>query len=325
MKKKLVTLSIFAALSFASYADLLNVEKSLENKDFFAAEKTFNNLSSDEKNSIQGRVFNGRILLGKDQSEEAFEYFEDLRDDNTENVDVNYYLGVSAVIMAQKASIFSKLGYAEDFLEAMEKTIELKPDHKEALNTLIGFHLGAPSIAGGDKDKALAYANQLKSVDGELGYSQLANVYWQTEKPELAEQTLLQGLKEFPESADLYFTRASGYMKEKAWDKARPDLNLAIKYAKDDESKGRALYQQGKASAESGKEIDLGIESLIQAMPLTDEHYEPWVQYRLVQLYIQNKDFDKASSFIARINVNEDDDLKSKVKKLKKKLKKLMS
>ncbi|MCO4799003.1 MAG: tetratricopeptide repeat protein [Colwelliaceae bacterium] len=325
MNKKLVALMISAAISFASHADILNVEKSLENNDILAAEKAFESLSLDEKNSIQGRVFSGRILLGKDQSEEAFDYFEDLRDDNTENVEVNYYLGVSAVIMAQKASIFSKLGYAEDFLEAMEKTIELKPDHKKALNSLIGFHLAAPSIAGGDTDKALTYANQLKSFDEELGYEQVANVYWQTEKPELAEQALREGLKAFPESAELYFSRASSYIKEKAWDKARLDLNLAIKYAKDDESKGRALYQQGKVSAESGMEIDLGIASLIQAIPLADEQYEPWVKYRLAQLYVHNKDFVKAKGFIAKINVDENDDLKSKVKKLKKKLKKLMS
>jgi len=45
----------------------------------------------------------------------------------------------------------------------------------------------------------------------------------------------------------------------------------------------------------------------------------------LAQLYIHNKELDKAQSYIANINVGEDDDLKSKIKKLKKKLKKLIS
>jgi predicted negative regulator of RcsB-dependent stress response len=115
-------------------------------------------------------------------------------------------------------------------------------------------------------------------------------------------------------------------MKDEAWDKARPDLTFAIKFAKDDSEKSRALYQQGKASAESGKEIDLGIKSLIQAMPIADEQYEGWVQYRLAQLYVHNKELNKAKETLTNIeNAGEDDDLESKVKKLKKKLKKLKS
>lgn len=325
MNKKLIALALSAVMSITSYADTTLVATALENDDVKAAEVAFSGLSLEEKQSIEGQIFTGRILLQKDKTEEAFDYFEALRDDHTENSEVNYYLGVSAVIMAQKASIFSKLGYAEDFLEAMEKTIKLKPDHEDALNTLIGFHLGAPSIAGGDSDKALTYAKQLQNVNKEQGYKQLANVYWQTEKADLAEQTLLEGLKEFPESALLYLTRAGVYIKGEAWKKARIDLSLAIKYAKDDEEKSSALYQQGKVSAESKQEIELGIESLIQAIPLVDEVYKPWAEYRLAQLYIHNRELDKAQSYIANINVGEDDNLKSKINKLKKKLKKLIT
>jgi tetratricopeptide (TPR) repeat protein len=325
MKKKLIAFTILATLSVASYADISLVTNALEADDVITAEQAYIKLPSDEKESIQGQILNGRILLKKEESEEAFDYFEELRDAYSENVDVNYYLGVSAVIMAQKASIFSKLGYAEDFLEAMEKTIALQPEHTDALNTLIGFHLAAPGIAGGDTDKALTYANQLKKIDAVQGFEQLANVYWKTEKADLAEQILQQGLKEFPESAPLYFSRATAYINDKAWDKARADLNLAIKYAQNDEDKSNALYQQGKTSAESGEEIELGINALTQALPLADKAYIPWIEYRLAQLYIHSNNYEKAKDSISMIDTNEDDDLKSKVKKLKKKLKKLMS
>jgi tetratricopeptide (TPR) repeat protein len=325
MKKKFITLTILATLSFASVANISLVSNALEADEVKVAEQAYTELSTEEKNSIQGQILNGRLLLKKEDSEEAFDYFEELRDKHSENVDVNYYLGVSAVIMAQKASIFSKLGYATDFLEAMEKTIELQPDHIDALNTLIGFHLAAPGVAGGDTDKALTYAKQLRKIDAVKGFEQLANVYWKTEKADLAEKTLQQGLEAFPESAPLYFTRATAYMNDKAWAKARSDLNLAIKFAQNDEDKSSALYQQGKASAESGEEIELGINALTQAMPLANKEYKPWIEYRLAQLYIHSKNFEKAKNSISMIDINEDDDLKSKVKKLKKKLKKLMS
>ncbi len=134
-----------------------------------------------------------------------------------------------------------------------------------------------------------------------------------------------EGLKKYPESGKLYFARATKNMSDEAWSKARPDLAQAIRFSSDDDEKSRALYQQGKASAESGEEIELGIDVLTQALPLADEQYEPWVKYRLAQLYVHGKQLAKAKESLASIDIGDDDDLKSKVKKLKKKLKKLMS
>jgi hypothetical protein len=287
------------------------------------AQASFNALSIEEKSDIPGQVLKGRLLLVKDETEDAFDYFEALQEKHDKNVDINYYLGVSAVIMALKASIFSKLSYAKDFIKAMERTVELKPDHQDALNTLIGFHLNAPSIAGGDTDQALIYAKQLLKYNAEQGFSQIANVYWQTEQPELAEKTITEGFEKFSESGTLYFTRAMANIATKNWHQARSDLSFAAKYAKDDEQKGQALYQQGKISVKSGEEPELGIEALIQASPLADKKYQPWVKYRLAQLYLQQKDQVKANVIIAQIDFGKDEELAGKVKKLKKKLKKL--
>lgn len=323
MKKKLVVLTLLASMSMTSYADIQTVQNALEQDDILLAQQVFNTLTTEEKNAIPGQVLKGRLLLENDETEGAFDHFEALQKQHANNVDINYYLGVSAVIMAQKASIFSKLSYAKDFIKAMERTVELKPDHQDALNTLIGFHLNAPGIAGGDKDKALVYAKQLQSYDAELGYSQIATVYWQTEQSELADKTMSEAFDRYPQSSTLYFSRAQQSIKNEAWDKARADLALAAKFAQDDEKKGEALYQQGKVSVESGVETELGIDALTQALPLAAKEYQPWVNYRLAQLYLQKKEQVKAHETIAKIDISENEDLEDKVKKLKKKLKKL--
>ena len=162
MKNKLMVLAFLASMSATSYADVKAVQAALDVDDAVLAQTEFNALSAEEKSDISGRVLKGQLLLVNDEPEDAFDYFEALQEKHEDNVDVNYYLGVSAVIMAQKASIFSKLSYAKDFIKAMERTVVLKPDHQDALNTLIGFHLNAPGIAGGDSDKALVYAKQLQ-------------------------------------------------------------------------------------------------------------------------------------------------------------------
>lgn len=325
MKKSLVVITLFILVSKASYADKQHVENALKDENVPLAEQAFKALTTNEQQSVDGQVLAGRLLLVKGDTEDAFEYFEALQEVHSNNVDVNYYLGVSAVIMAQKASIFSKLSYAKSFIKAMEQTVALKPDHQDALNTLIGFHLNAPGIAGADTELAMLYAKQLQKVNAEKGYSQIANVYWQTDRAELADKTMQEAIDKFPQSSVLYYSRALVQMKKEQWQAAHNDLALAINYAQNDELKTRALYQQGKVSVKSGENIEQGIAALTNAIPISDKQYKPWVQYRLVQLYVQQKKLVKANEFLIKIDVSDDEELEDKVKKLKNKLKKLMS
>lgn len=324
MNKKLVAFALSFTMSFSSMADINVISAAFNKENIVLAETLLEQLSATEQSTVEAKIFKGRLLLAKEESESAFEYFETLREQHSENIDVNYYLGVSAVVMAQKASIFSKLGYAEDFLEAMEKTITLAPEHLDALRTLIGFHLAAPSIAGGDPEKALLYANSIKKYDEEIGYAQLARVYWKQEKETHAIDTFVQGFEKFPKSAQLYLTRAHTYIEKEQWLKARYDLSQATLFAKDDEIKQQALYQQGKVSLKSKAETKLGIDSLQQALILANDKSKPWVQFQLAQLYIQNDELGKANQSLLSANSESSDELKRKVKKLKKKLKKLM-
>ena len=166
----------------------------------------------------------------------------------------------------------------------------------------------------------------MKIFDAEQGYGALALVYFATEQTELAQQTLQQGLKEFPGSYTLYLRRAGMHLRDEDWDQARADIASAINHATNDSEKFRALYGLGAASAESGKEIYLGIKSLIEAISLLNEQgsQAQWVKYRLAELYIHNGELDKAKDYLTKIdNQYVDDNLKSQVKKLKKRLKKL--
>lgn len=325
MKKTVLTLLISASLSFTALAASQSVNDALEVGDLKAAEQAYRQLSTMEKSSLEGQILSGRLLIENNDTKDAFDLFEQLQKENTEHVDIHYYLGVSAVVMAQKASIFSKLGYAKDFLKAMEKTITLKPDHLDALNTLVGFHLGAPSIAGGDEDKALQYAQQIQHYDGEQGAVQLAKVYWQTENNTLAEQTINKALESYPKSSQLYFSWALAMSQQEKWEVSHQHINKALELAMSDEEKSQALYQQGRLATLSGLHLKQGIESLEQVVLSGDNPHinVEWGQYRLAQLYVKNNQLQLAKKILNEININDDDDnLKSHVKKLNKKVKK---
>lgn len=325
MKKTILAASLLLCVtaSVGVYAnDLTAVKESLDKGEVKHASSLFKGLTKQDKQTVEGKILTGRFLLENDETEDAYDYFEDLTKSLPKNIEAHYFLGVSSVIMAQKASIFSKMGYAKDFLASMEKTLALKPEHEGALNYLIGFHLNAPSIAGGDKEQALAYAESLASFDKVAGVKQIANVYWATEKSDLAYEKIAQAIEANPEIGELYFSRAVAYIKEEKWQQASDDLIKAVAHAKDENEKAQALYQQGKVSAESGLNIELGLDSLKESLPIASESFIPWVHYRLAELYVHQEDWKQAKAQVSSIDVSDDKDLSKRVKKLKKKLKK---
>jgi tetratricopeptide (TPR) repeat protein len=321
MYKLVSSIIVSIAFSLPTMASQQVVIESLEKNDVKAAKIAFKSLGEQEKKSLAGQILKGRLMLANEDTEDGFDFFEELAEQQPTNIDVFYYWGMSAVEMAQKASIFSKLGYAEDYLDAMGKVIELNPNHLDALEHLIGFHLGAPSIAGGDTEKAVEYAHRIKALDAEKGYAKLANIYQKIEKEALAVKTMDEGLSQFPQSSQLYFVKALGLIEQEAWLEAHNSLASAIKFASTDEEKEQVLYQQGKTSSKSGLNLEVGIKALEQVITQPNSQYFDWGQYRLAQLYLKNDQASQAKALLAKVDTSEDDDLKKEVKKLKKKVK----
>jgi tetratricopeptide (TPR) repeat protein len=304
-----------------------DVVKALEDKNVSLAKEMFTRLSESQKNSLNGQLLNSRILFREDKTQESYDILEQLSEDNKDNADLYYYFGRSAIVMAQKASIFSKLSYASDALEAWERTLSLNPAHVKTLEGMIGFHIGAPSIAGGDIEQALHYSQTLLTLDPEKGYANLAKVYWQKEQDDLAEKAIADGLAILPNSGQLYFTQGVAYSRKAKdnntfWGKARSALNKARVNAKSNKEKQHVLYQLGKVAVNSGEETQAGINALEELLTLKSEEYQQWGKYRLAELYFNDKQLTKANEFVTLINYQDDDDLEDKVKSLAKKIKK---
>lgn len=304
-----------------------SVEKALEDNNVLLAKNIFASFDQTRKNALSGQILTSRILFREEKTEESYELLEQLSEDNKNNADVYYYFGRSAVVMAQKVSVFSKLSYASDALEAWQHALSINPKHIKTLESLIGFHIGAPSIAGGDIEQALKHAQTLATLEPEKGYSSLANVYWQKEQDDLAQKAINDGLTMVPDSSELYFTQGVAYSQQakentQLWTKARLALNKALDNAKTDQEKQHTLYQLGKIAVNSGEETQAGIAALEHLLSLKTERYQQWGKYRLAELYLNDKQLNKANEFIALINYQEDEHLEEKVKSLAKKIQK---
>ena len=328
--KRLLIVSLFSCSSFsllaANHSDA-DVVKALEEDNIVLANEVFTRFNESQKNSLSGQILKSRILFREDKTEESYEILEQLSENNKDNADIYYYFGRSAIVMAQKVSIFSQLSYASDALEAWQHALSLNPKHMETLEGIIGFHLGAPSIAGGDIEQALSYSHTLITLDPEKGYANLAKVYWQKEQADLADKAIAEGLTIVPNSGKLYFTQGVAYSHQakddnQFWAKARFALNKAVVHAKSNKEKQHALYQLGKIAVNSGEETQAGIDALEQLLTLENELYKQWGKYRLAELYLNDKQLTKANEFIALVSYEDDDNLEDKVKTLAKKIKK---
>ena len=107
----------------------------------------------------------GRINAWEGDAGAAFDWFEKAVEADSASADYQYWLGQMYGAKAQEANIFRKPGHARGALKAFEKAVRLDPDHLAARTALVEYHLRAPGIVGGSREKALEQAGEIKSRD----------------------------------------------------------------------------------------------------------------------------------------------------------------
>lgn len=328
ISKVLTSTCLLAFFSTSVVASQSDVETALKANDLSAAIIAYKALSKDESSNIDGQMLWASILLEQDKIEDAYDLLEDLKDKNSDNAELQFSFGQVSMAMVNEVSMFSKLGYAKDGIKAWEKAIELDPTYEDALKGIIGFYRVAPSIAGGDIDKALEHALKLKALNEPAGIERISQVYQTMEKEDLATKELDEGIAKYPKNSRLLYLRGVNSLKSEKWSASYQDLNGALSLT-DDKTDDKTdetdiLYQLGKLAVKSGENIDSTIESVKKLMTMENHRYPQWGNLRLAQLYKVKGDFINAKSTLALVDDDDDDKLEDEVDKLKKELRKLM-
>ena len=153
----------------------------------------------------------GRVNAWEGDVKAAFDWFEKAVEADSASADYQYRLGQMYGAKAQEANIFRKPGHARRARMAFEKAVRLDPDHLAARTALVEYHLRAPGIVGGSREKALEQAGEIKSRD-------------------LTEGHLAWGLVHSREKAQDKVESAYLAAVESANDDPRPVLRLAAGY-----------------------------------------------------------------------------------------------
>jgi tetratricopeptide (TPR) repeat protein len=244
---------------FASADPLQQATAAFEQGNHAEAERLFKAIAAREPKSAPAHYYLGRIAFSKEEVETAVASFEKAVSLSPRTSDYHFWLGRAYGQQAMQASLFSKGSLAKKVQHEFETAVQLDPRNTDARMGLIDFYLLAPGIMGGSDEKAQAQVDAIRRYAPMDGYNAAARIYRQNKKPDLAEQEYRAAVKAFPNELKPRFWLASFLRGSKKYDLAFAEYENAMRM--EPQSKV-AQYGYGRTAAESGKNLDRGIEYL---------------------------------------------------------------
>ena len=224
------------------------------------AQQAFEALARADGNNADVQFYLGRLALQRDDYEQAATYLEKAVSLSPNDSRFHHRLGDAYGRAAQKASLFSQIGWAKKCRVAYEKAVELDPKNVDAHLSLMVFYQQAPGFVGGGMDKAHLEADIIRKLDANRGRQAVAGLY----------------------------------VSEKKYAEAFAEYEAVLQQTPGDYG---ALFQVGRLAAVTGERLDRGLAALRECLAQTPPENQPGhaaAQWRLGN--ILEKQNDKAGA-----------------------------
>ena len=314
----LSSLLLFSAIAQADNATLTSQVQALwQAKDYQAAKQLLVDKVNPKTKDAQLLALWGETEARLNNTDLAEELLKKAVKYDANNADYQHWYATASCNKATTASMFSALGYAKRCKKAYETALKLAPEHPRSYIALASYLAQAPSIAGGDKDAALALANQLKTIDTLQGLLLEIKIIDFADTTDF-EQFLAQAteLKHRPEP---YFYRAQQLSAKQDYTAAISLFAQATQQPAVDDAASQLIlesrYQLARNAILAKTKITEAIAMLLQFIAeSTEEERREWAQFRLAQLYALNGDKELAHTIVqALTSTTEDDKLKQQL------------
>jgi tetratricopeptide (TPR) repeat protein len=148
-----------------------------EDRRYSEARAAFRELARDQPENIELNFYLGRLALWFDEETAALSYLERAVKDAPREARIYHALGDAYGLMAQRANLLLKLGWARKCLASYRHAVELEPKNVAYRWGLVGYGCAAPGIVGGGCELALAEAEEIGRLDPDNGRVARATVY----------------------------------------------------------------------------------------------------------------------------------------------------
>lgn len=257
-----------------------------------------------------------------------------------------YHTHASVMGAQASSSIFSALSYAKKAKVSLQKAVKIAPDNIAVYKALLKFHLMAPSIAGGDKERARSLVEQISSMDATEGQFALADFYSSEDDEKAAEKILLALSQQDETRIRGVFSLGSMYLLDDKFDQAVSTLEPLLyeevapitdeassewkKYESDVQSLMFGKYRIGLAAVKSKQHTQIGVQALNAyltqlndtTIDTSDLPNKSWANLRLAELLLNLDMVDEANEALAQIKRKKDKRLDALLAKLEKQIKK---
>lgn len=241
----------------------------------------------------------GRVRQAYNDVEGAHSYAERAVAADGSKAPYHCLLGETSGSKAEKAGAFSKFGLGRAVKKEAEAGLALDPRYAPCYHLLIAFHLKAPGIIGGDKNKAKELADKLLSLDpveGNYAQARLVPDNQRAQKDphfEKAAQANPKSYKANVQVAGVYATQKKMDLAEKhARDALRIDPSRQSAYS---------LLAQFAVMQDKWAELDSILMLAEKAVP---DNLNPHFQAARVAM-IRNKELASAEKFLRKYLTQE--------------------
>jgi tetratricopeptide (TPR) repeat protein len=197
----------------------------------------------------------GRVLLDRNNSGAAVEWFEKAVKANDRSAQHHLWLGNAIGTEAQKASKLRQPFLARRIKTEFERAVALDPTLIEARRGLVQFYTKAPGVMGGSAEKANEQIAEIEKLNPMRGHFERASLAESNKDIATAEREYLAATKAAPDSTVAFNTLGAFYRRQKKWADATAAYEhvLAIK-----PDAYNAHLSLGGIAAASGENLERG-------------------------------------------------------------------
>ena len=206
-------------------------------------------------------------------------------------------LATICISLGQQAGIFKGMGLAHRFKDEAEKAVALDPKYVDAWEALMEYYFDAPGIAGGDRKKAWATADEIGRIDAARGLLAQASLAAKEKNPAKEEDSYQKAIAAAPSDARVLRGVSGFYVSD-----AQKKYDLAEKYAlaalKLDETRAGPYVVLAIAYAYGERWQDLDT-TMARAEKNVPDDYGPHYQAGKV-LLLSGKDLPRAERYFRK-------------------------
>lgn len=151
-------------------SDLATAIAQFQSRRYAEAETLFKRIATEQPRNAQAQHYLGALALRRGNEREALDRLDQAIAVDPDSAATWNTLGDARGLMAQRANVFAKLGWAQKCVGAYRRAVELAPDSIAYRESLMNFYAQAPALAGGGMDKAFAVAEDIGRLDPLRGW-----------------------------------------------------------------------------------------------------------------------------------------------------------